>query len=160
MGLRQGVFRIALVGVAVLRLDVPSGTLRYVDAGHGYCAVRRPSGELVRLPERSLPIGVRSDEVFHEGVVSLLPGDSLIVYSDGLVETDEHTSDLGDFERELAEAADADEMVGRLMERTPQRHSDDVTVVVLRRLPGPRMEAGSSARRAGDEVPAGALTGR
>src|SRR5256885_3935733 len=43
------------------RLDPASGIVRYVDAGHGYSAIRRPSGELVSLPSWSLPLG-RSEE--------------------------------------------------------------------------------------------------
>src|SRR5207249_7372599 len=37
------------------RLDVGTGVLRYVDAGHGYCVVRRADGEIVHLTSRSLP---------------------------------------------------------------------------------------------------------
>jgi phosphoserine phosphatase RsbU/P len=124
------------------RLDPASGVLRYVDAGHGYCAVRRPDGELVPLLGRSLPLGVRQDEVFQEGEVRLDPGDALIVYTDGLVETPERIAELAEFTRDLGESEPADETVRRLMNRVPSPAADDVTVVVLRRLPGP-----SSARR-------------
>src|SRR5207247_5902428 len=70
------------------RLDPAAGLLRYVDAGHGHWAIRRPGGELVHLAGRSLPIGVLDDEAFTESVVRLQPGESLVVYSDGLVEAD------------------------------------------------------------------------
>jgi PAS domain S-box-containing protein len=117
------------------RLDVLSGTLRYVDGGHGYCVIRRPDGELLHLSERSLPIGVEAGGTFLEGTIRLQPGDSLIVYSDGLVETEERTGDLGDFVTELAGPPGAHEMVSRLMDRMPPRPPDDVTVVVLWRVP-------------------------
>jgi PAS domain S-box-containing protein len=117
------------------RLDLRSGTLRYVDGGHGYCAVRRPNGELLHLSERSLPIGIEAGGTFLEGTIRLQPGDSLIVYSDGLVETDERTGDLGDFVTELAGPPGAHEMVNRMMDRMPPRPTDDVTVVVLWRVP-------------------------
>lgn len=115
-------------------LDPPSGLLRYVDAGHGLWAIRRLGGELVTLPGRSLPIGVRDDEAFAEGTTRLDPGDTLIIYSDGLVERPDRTIELREFERELAEPASAADTVRRLMARMPARPADDVTIVVLRRL--------------------------
>src|SRR5207237_8891555 len=39
------------VTVFEARLRPSTGELRYVDAGHGYCAIRRASGELVPLGE-------------------------------------------------------------------------------------------------------------
>src|SRR2546427_6506913 len=42
------------------RLDLASGILHYVDAGHGYGVVLRANGEIVRLRSRSLPLGVLS----------------------------------------------------------------------------------------------------
>jgi hypothetical protein len=48
------------------------GVLRYVDAGHGDCAIRRPDGALTRLSQRSL-----------------------VVFSDGLVERGEQVLDMG-----------------------------------------------------------------
>jgi PAS domain S-box-containing protein len=115
-------------------LDPSSGELRYVDAGHGYCMVVRPGGELVRLPGRSMPLGVQPDQEFQEATIHLDPGDALLVYSDGLVETEEYT--LG--AQELVDGIDgtmhATEVVRRLIARMPTRLSDDVTVVSLRRL--------------------------
>src|SRR5439155_26348360 len=64
------------------RLDLATGTLRYVDAGHGYAVVRRADGELVHLSERSMPVGILPDQKFVEGTARLEPGDTLIVHSD------------------------------------------------------------------------------
>jgi serine phosphatase RsbU (regulator of sigma subunit) len=119
------------------RLDTATGGLHYVDAGHGYCAIRRAGGQLVRLSTRSLPVGVSDEEPFREGAAQLDPGDSLVVYSDGLVEREEGTIDLSQFSIELDEAGDAADMVRRLMGRTTLRPADDVTVLVLRRLLAP-----------------------
>jgi sigma-B regulation protein RsbU (phosphoserine phosphatase) len=116
------------------RLDPASGVLRYVDAGHGHCAIRRSTGELVGLPERSLPLGVLPDADLREGTTRLEAGDTLVVYSDGLVETPERTLELSAFGEDLETASNAGEMVERLMARVPARPLDDVTVVALRRL--------------------------
>jgi PAS domain S-box-containing protein len=115
------------------RLDVASGTLHYVDAGHGHCGIVRASGELVPLPERSLPLGVLPGQVFDEGVARLEPGDTLVVYSDGLVETEERTIGLRELAPLVEGPADAAAVVRRLAGTMPRQLCDDVTIVVLRR---------------------------
>jgi len=67
--------------------------------------------------------------------VRMDPGDTVLVHSDGLVEVGDQTVDEAELIRDLAPGADAGEMVRRLMERVAASHTDDVTVVVLRRLP-------------------------
>jgi PAS domain S-box-containing protein len=140
------------------RLDLASGVIRYVDAGHGYAAVRRAGGELVRLAERSLPVGIWPEQEFTEGTTRLEPGDTLIVHSDGLVESGDRTGDLSDYAGDLAAAADAGEMVRRLMRHLPGQLQDDVTVLALRRAARPGSRAGPNgddplaARVLGDEV--------
>jgi PAS domain S-box-containing protein len=115
-------------------LDPSSGLLDYVDAGHGYCMVLRRSGEIVRLSGRSMPLGVVGDEEFEQGRVLLEPGDRLLVYSDGLVERDEHTVEPGDLVADLDGSMPATEVVQRLIARVPPRLADDVTVVSVRRM--------------------------
>jgi len=117
------------------RLDMASGRVQYVDAGHGYCAIWTGDGRLVGLDARSLPLGVSGEEPFLEGTAHLDAGDSLVVYSDGLVERDEGTIQLTQFGPDLDDAEDAADMVRRLMERMPPKPADDVTVLVLRRQP-------------------------
>jgi PAS domain S-box-containing protein len=126
-------------------LDPSSGILRYVDAGHGYCVIVRRGGELEHLSERSMPVGVLPNQDFVEGTVQLDPGDTLLVYSDGLVESDERTVQTEELTAGLDRSMHAAEMVRRLIARMPARLSDDVTAVALRRLSdSPRM-AGAAA---------------
>ena len=115
-------------------LDPSSGTLRYVDAGHGYCVILRRDNELERLPERSMPLGVLTGQDFLEGVTHLGPGDSLLVYSDGLVETEDRTVQPQELTAGLDESMHAAEVVRRLIARMPPSLSDDVTAVALHRL--------------------------
>jgi PAS domain S-box-containing protein len=117
------------------RLNPASGHLRYVDAGHGYCGIRKPSGEIAPLAVRSLPVGVRRDEDFEEGEAWLDPGDTLVVHSDGLVESEARTRTLDEFEPEFRRSGDAAEMVRRLIATVAGRQSDDVTVALIRRRP-------------------------
>src|SRR5439155_9971506 len=46
------------------QLDLASGTLRHVDAGHGHVAIRRADGELATLGRRSMPLGILADQTF------------------------------------------------------------------------------------------------
>src|SRR5438093_13518852 len=129
-------------------LDPSTGTLRYVDAGHGYCVILRSGGELTNLPERSIPVGVLPDADFTEGTTRLEPGDALLVYSDGLVETDERTIQPPELTAGIDESMHAAEVVRRLIPRLPSNLSDDVTAVALHRLSeSPRM-AGAAAGHA------------
>ncbi len=119
------------------RLELATGTLRYVDAGHGYCVLVRRGGEIVPLAGKSLPLGLGLGEVYHEQTLRLDRGDTLLVHSDGLVEVGNETTDERELVRELARAPDAEGMVRRLVERVSARNTDDVTALVLRRLAEP-----------------------
>ena len=64
------------------------------------------------------------------------PGDTLILYSDGLVERDDRLTSLEEHSQDLEEARDAESVVGRLLGQVPPRLDDDVTVVALHRRAG------------------------
>jgi serine phosphatase RsbU (regulator of sigma subunit) len=96
--------------------------------------VLRHGGEVVRLPGRSMPLGVVGDQEFQQGTVRLDPGDRLLVYSDGLVERDEYTVEPRELVADLDGSMPATEVVQRLIARVPPRLTDDVTVVSVRRL--------------------------
>jgi phosphoserine phosphatase RsbU/P len=115
--------------------DPASGDLVYVDAGHGHARVLR--GELGQelLPERSAPIGMFPDTKFVTGGLNLGPGDSLVVYSDGLLDLRPDLA-IRDVQLpvEARQAASAQEMVDILARGARDRElMDDVTVVALRR---------------------------
>jgi PAS domain S-box-containing protein len=121
------------------RLDLASGVLRYVDAGHGYGAVVRADGETVRLSSRSLPLGVLSGERYEDQVIRLDPGDTLLVFTDGLVEVGDAIIEVEELLRGLDGAENAEEVVARLVDTVPDEKGDDVTVLALRRTGSPRL---------------------
>ena len=129
-GDEEGLF----VTVFQARLRPSTGELRYVDAGHGYCAIRKVDGELVPLSQGSLPVWVEAEEEFQEGHAVLEPGEMLVVHSDGLVELGDEPTSLEAYSSDLDGAADAAEAVRSLLGRMPAHLPDDVTVLVLRRL--------------------------
>jgi len=65
------------------------GTLRFVDAGHGYSLVR-PAGEGTRarpcVSETGIPMGIDPDYVYSAEEQTLVPGDRVVLFTDGLIE--------------------------------------------------------------------------
>ncbi len=116
------------------RLEPATGTLRYVDAGHGYCMIARAGGRLTRLTGSSPPLGLGLGQPFAETTVTVEPGDTLLVHSDGLVELGDATKDAHELMGTLGQAADAEDAVRRLVAGVAEQRTDDVTVLVLRRL--------------------------
>ena len=77
----------AFVTLFHAQLELATGRLRYVDAGHGYVRLWRARSGIEKLPAKGLPIGVLDDEVYEEGIVTMEHGDVLLIYSDGLTES-------------------------------------------------------------------------
>jgi len=113
-----------------------SGDLRYVDAGHGHARLVRGMTGQELLPMRSAPIGIFPDTQFVVGKVTMNPGDTLVVFSDGLLDL---RPDLGTKDVQLPydarQAGSAQELVDILARGSKGRDLfDDVTVLALRRV--------------------------
>jgi sigma-B regulation protein RsbU (phosphoserine phosphatase) len=118
--------------------DLSTGLIRYVDAGHGYVLLLRADGTVTELKPWGLPLGVDSEEQYHEGSAQLAPGDALHVYSDGLTEARAdlfgHRDAVAAFAaRGATAAAMVDDLVREVAHVKPL--PDDLTIVVLRRRP-------------------------
>jgi phosphoserine phosphatase RsbU/P len=116
--------------------DPSSGELHYVDAGHGHARLLRHEGGQELLDRRGAPIGMFPDTEFVRGSVTLGSGDSLVVFSDGLLDLrpDLAIKDV-QVSHDVRRAASAQEMVDLLAEGAREKDLfDDVTVVALRRL--------------------------
>jgi phosphoserine phosphatase RsbU/P len=68
-------------------LDAPARALTYISAGHNPPLVRRASGQLERLETGNLPLGIDRSTKYEEGSAALGPGDRLVIFTDGLIET-------------------------------------------------------------------------
>lgn len=107
--------------------------LTFVDCGHGYVFLRHRNGIVEGLFPRGLPLGVQGENVYQEGTIHFEKGDTLVLYSDGLIDARPELSLNNQLLAEqLAGASSAQEMVGRLMSLTEQQGPlpDDVTVLV------------------------------
>jgi anti-sigma regulatory factor (Ser/Thr protein kinase) len=77
-------------------LEPASGELTYAIAGHPPPVVLNPEGETVLLEEgRGPPLGAIADPMFAEAVAELGPGDTLLLYTDGIVESRDMWIDEG-----------------------------------------------------------------
>jgi len=116
------------------RLDTAKRKLTYVDCGHGLVFLRRANGAVEDLRERGLPLGVVTDETYREGVVAFNKGDTLVLYSDGLIEA---LPELPVNNRALAGLLnctwDAMEMVNRMATLTGMKYppADDLTMLLV-----------------------------
>lgn len=116
--------------------DCETGGLHYIDAGHGYARVLRGSTAQDVLPERSAPIGIFTDTKFAVGEARLNPGDTLVVFSDGLIDLrpDLATKDVP-LPYDARQAKSAQDLVDILAQGAGSRDLfDDVTVLALRRI--------------------------
>jgi phosphoserine phosphatase RsbU/P len=126
----------AYVTVFHCTFDPRTGSLEYVDAGHGHARLLRGTSGQELLPERSAPIGIFPDTKFAVGSVTMNPGDALVVFSDGLLDLrpDLATKDV-QLPMEARRAVSAQQMVDVLAQGARNRDLfDDVTIVALKRL--------------------------
>ena len=124
-------------------LDLETGHLRYSNAGHNPPIVRRASGELIQLNEgKGLVLGVFEDARYDEAELKLQPGDTLILYTDGITEAHNSQSAMYGIERFEASCAAAgqkapSDLIQHLLAdvdtytgEAPQY--DDITLMVFR----------------------------
>ncbi len=128
----------AFATLFLVQLDPIRHIARYVDAGHGLAMLARADGTLLSLAGGGLPLGVLRDPSIRERELALGPGDTLILFSDGLPDALPEPGALDALlASSVAAASTAEQMVERLTTSATTEGApiDDVTVVVLRRLP-------------------------
>ncbi len=81
------------------RLDLDSGLLRYVNAGHPAPMVLRRGGVVARLDQgRRMPLGLGDPQV-EVATIRLEPGDRILMFTDGVTEARDRTGDAFGEER-------------------------------------------------------------
>lgn len=139
--IRQGYFATLFFGV----LDPMSGAVVYINGGHNPPVVVRGDGSHQLLEPTGPAVGMMPNSVFTLGHLSLDPGDRLFVYTDGVVEArDSHGTMLGTDRMldVLCLPCDSADSLLDSVETGLRRHVgsadqfDDITMLVLRRLPG------------------------
>ncbi len=69
-------------------LDIASGRFRYVAAGHHPPVVVPREGAPRGLEPGGPPVGILPDMAYEEQCISLLPGDRAVLFTDGVIETE------------------------------------------------------------------------
>ena len=84
-------------------LDIPSGKLTAVNAGHEYPIFKKPGGcyELIK-DKHGMAVGTMEGICYREYEMQFEPGSSLFVYSDGLPEANNRAEELFGIARTLA----------------------------------------------------------
>lgn len=127
-------------------LDGATGEFSYVRAGHDPPIVLTGDGTALRAPhDIGQPLGVFPDPILDEQVVSLAPGETLLVYTDGITDARNEEKEFFGLDRLCATACDGTthsaqtlcdhllETVTAFQNSAPQ--DDDVTLVAVRRCP-------------------------
>ncbi|MFB7185650.1 SpoIIE family protein phosphatase [Streptomyces sp. NPDC056230] len=128
------------------QVDLASGTVRVVRAGH-FGPLIRHMDDRVGSPQvrGGLPLGISTDfedEEYPETRLDLVPGETLVLYTDGLVEEPGVDIDTGVqtlIHEVSAGPAGAQALADHLSDRLWERwgSGDDVALLVLRRSPDP-----------------------
>jgi sigma-B regulation protein RsbU (phosphoserine phosphatase) len=127
-------------------LDTSSGVLVYINAGHPAPHVLHASGQIEQIAGKlGMPLGVRSKIEYHSEKISLQPGDTVFVVSDGVVEAMDIAGTFYTIDRLNAVLHDASklcatELVRKVVEDVnvfigTAPKADDVTALALRWLP-------------------------
>jgi sigma-B regulation protein RsbU (phosphoserine phosphatase) len=88
-----------LMTLALVVLNHVRGEATVATAGHPPVLVVRPDGSVIEVGRGSVPLGAFRAVSYHDDVVALAPGDALLVYSDGVVETSDDESNQFGWDR-------------------------------------------------------------
>jgi serine phosphatase RsbU (regulator of sigma subunit)/anti-sigma regulatory factor (Ser/Thr protein kinase) len=126
-------------------LDPKSGRLSYANAGHDLPYVQR-NGDAEELRARGMPLGLMPGMSYEEKEVVVDAGESVLFYSDGLVEAHDPQGEMFGFPRLRALVAEHDDeerslvdfLLDELYSFTGEgwEQEDDITMVTLGKIGG------------------------
>jgi hypothetical protein len=122
-------------------LETDSGRLSFVCAGHPFPFLRRADGTITELGTGALPLGIRMELELELNDAIIAPDDTLLLYTDGVVETLNAAGDSFGFERlqkELALGGSGAVIHDRVLRELDRYRGDepvydDRSLVVIRR---------------------------
>jgi hypothetical protein len=122
-------------------LEPTSGRMQFICAGHPFPFHRGADGTISELGTGSLPLGIRPELEFTVQEAVIAPGDSLLLYTDGVVETLDASGESFGFNRlqqELAPGGWSETIHDRVLRelerfRGDEPVYDDFSLVVISR---------------------------
>jgi sigma-B regulation protein RsbU (phosphoserine phosphatase) len=125
-------------------LDATNRTLAYANAGHNPPLLMDAEGHARFIERGGLPLGMFRDTRYYEYYLPILPGQIILLYTDGITEaTDEHGAEYGRERLELKVREGRDLSARKLIDflhadvlawTQGRGASDDVTFVVIKAL--------------------------
>ncbi len=124
-------------------LNTRTGGIEFTNAGHPPAVIRRASGdyEHIRKPSGP-PLGIFETITYTQGNIRLAPGDTVVIYTDGITEAmraDGQMFGLERFEALLREPFDEPtDLAARIVEQVLNfardgRRMDDLTMMIIKR---------------------------
>lgn len=153
---RQGIHATGIV----LQLDADRGEARYASAGHPPMLCRRGDGQIEAFDSTTTLLGALEEPMFecHDLGIALRPGDTLLLYTDGLTEARDgrermfgHDRLCGSFARDQPPADWSAHFV-QLIDDWRDRLAEDDLLVAEVRWNGPARPASAPQFRAAEAV--------
>jgi serine phosphatase RsbU (regulator of sigma subunit) len=125
-------------------LEPKSGSLKYANAGHDLPYLWHGGGDAEELRARGMPLGLMPGMSYEEKEITLQRGESVLFYSDGLVEAHDPKGEMFGFPRLRAlvaeHGAEEERSLGDLLMKELYsfvgegwEQEDDITLLTLRR---------------------------
>jgi PAS domain S-box-containing protein len=123
-------------------LDSTTGRLQYANAGHDPPFVRHASG-VGKLSATGMPLGLMAGMVYEQKEINLEPGESVLLYSDGLAEAHSQHHEMFGFpriEQFVGAHAEGAKLIDSLLVELERftgedwEQEDDITLLTLQRL--------------------------
>ena len=125
-------------------LDPASGSFKYINAGHNPPLIGRVEGRIDQLSSGGFPLGIIPNAEFEQGEILLQPGESLVIYSDGVSEANDPEGEEFGLDRlasvirsnlkaSAAGLRDKVESALSAFTRTAPAN-DDITLVIVKRV--------------------------
>lgn len=117
------------------RLNIETGIVQYIDAGHGLTLIVHADGRTDRLATTNFPLGSGFNESWEEQNVTLDQGDTLISVSDGVLDIFDGTlASLDEVAKLVRGSESAQEVVDAIIGIAKNAAAlDDVSMLVIRR---------------------------
>jgi phosphoserine phosphatase RsbU/P len=126
-------------------LDAKNHRIHYSNAGHEHPYLVRSGGNYERVVTGGIPLGMFLDQEYEEGVIDLGPGDSLVIFSDGITDNQNHSLESFGEERLMELILEnctctGNQLLQKIFESSEEFREDgklfdDMTAVVLTREP-------------------------
>jgi hypothetical protein len=113
-----------------------NGAVSYADAGHGLALICATDGTVTQLESKGLPLGVLADSAWVDKSDRLAIGDTLVLFSDGVLDLFDGTLAAIDEVALITQSAPSCEaLLDQIFDLAdPESLDDDITVVAVRRI--------------------------